>query len=381
MKRVVPLLLAGWTLGCGGATPSGSTTGPDEDPAALTEQAEEAWRALDPDAAASLAERAVAAGGGTVALEIAARADLAAGRDRAALEVLSSASSPHLRHLRARARAALGDWAGAAADLEDDDDPWAEAVRPAFAAIAGREAYRIQGDTTAIALEPLPLPVVRVTVDGVQTLAVLSAGAERTILDPSLRARGGAIDELAIGDLTVSGVPHTVRPLSALSDALGVTIGAALGLDLLLRLHARIDGPGGRLTLSRAGTPPAEGSSTAPFVTPTGAFLALPARLADTPVWLTVDTTGVYPVALAPGAEEALGAEPIIWEPAAGVGQAILPAQIGDMAIEGLPVIRGVLDEDHARGVGAPVAGAIGWGLLAQLITRFDPEHRRLIFE
>lgn len=380
MSRGLPLLCVGLLLGCGASAPTGSTTRADDDPAVLTQRAEDAWRALDPSEAASLAERAVSAGGGTVALEIAARAHLASGEDEAALAVLARASSPHLRHLRARARAATGDFAGAAADLEDDDDPWAEAVRPAFAALAARSAYRVEGEAASIPLEPLPLPVVRVRIDGVETRAVISTGAEWTILDPSVRASPGAIDELGIGGLTVERVPHTVRSLEALSDGLGVPIGAAIGLDLLLLLHARIDGPAGRLDVSRVAGAPSEESSPAPFVTPTGAFLALPARLADVAVWLTVDTTGVYPIALVPGAEEAFETS-VEWEPAEGVGQAILPARVGAMAIEGLPVLRGLLDEDHARAVGAPVAGAIGWGLLGQLVTRFDPDRRRLVFE
>ncbi len=353
-----------------GASPA-PTRGAPDDPALLTAQAEEAWRALDADAAAALADRAIAAGGGTVAMEIAARAHLARGRDAAALEALARASSPYLRRLRARALLSLGELDRAAAELEGDDDPWSESIRPALLGVRGRAPSEITGDSATLALEPFPLPIVRARVDGVEVLAVIATGAELTILDPSVRAQPGAIDELALDELRIANVPHTVRSLSALSEGLGVPIGAAIGLDLLLRLHARLDGPGARLELSRAPRPAAPGASAARLVTPSGSFLALEAELDGRAAWLTVDTTGVYPIALAPGAAEALGMA------SAAEGDAAL----GALRIEGLPFVDGLLDEGHARAVGAPVAGAIGWGLLAQLVTRFDPERRRVLFE
>lgn len=364
------LALAGLLAACGASPPAPAARAPEDDPARLTERAEEAWRSLDADAAAALADRAIAAGGGTVAMEIAARAHLARGRDAAALEALARASSPHLRRLRARALLSLGEIDRAAAELEGDDDPWARSIRPALLGVRGRAPYAITGAAVELPLEALPLPILRARVDGVEVLAVIATGAELTILDPTVRAQPGAIDELALGALRIATVPYTVRSLRALSDGLGVPIGAAIGLDLLLRLHARLDGPRGRLELSREPRPAAPGASAAPFVTPSGSFLALEAELGGRAAWLTVDTTGVYPIALAPGAAEALG----IASPEGDVA-------LGTLRIEGLPLVGGLLDEGHARAVGAPVAGAIGWGLLAQLVTRFDPEARRLGFE
>ncbi|MBX3273604.1 MAG: hypothetical protein KF729_25295 [Sandaracinaceae bacterium] len=230
-------------------------------------------------------------------------------------------------------------------------------------------------------MEPLPLPVVRVRVDDVETLAVVSTGAELTILDPSVRAAPGVIDALRLGAIEVCDVPHTTRSLDPLSEALGARVGAAIGLDLLLRLQARIDGPGGRLTLSAAAAAPSPDAARAPFVTPTGSFLAVVARIAGEPAWLTVDTTAIFPLALTAGADEALGLDGLAWEPARGPGQAIAPVAIGALAIEALPLARGILDDDHARAVGAPVAGAIGWGLLAELVTVLDPDARALRFE
>ncbi|MCB9593180.1 MAG: hypothetical protein H6719_10645 [Sandaracinaceae bacterium] len=375
------LALSALLVACGGAGGTGPTTGPVEDPAALTEQAEAAWAELDPEAAAELAERAIAAGGGTVALEIAGRAHLAMGHDDAALEALGPATSPHLRRLRARAHLGRGDFAAAAAELEGDDDPWAESVRPALAAVGGRPAYQVRGDAAELAMEALPLPVVRVRVDAVETLAVIATSAELTVLDPSVRAAPGVIDELGLGGVRVGVVPHTVRDLGALREGLGVPIGAVLGLDLLTRLHARIDGPGATLGLSSTASAPSAGATVAAYSTPTGSFLAVAGAVAGQPVWLTVDSTGVYPVALVPGADEALGLEDAGWEAADGVDVAVVPVSVGAMRIEGLPVVRGVLDEGHARAVGAPVAGALGWALLAQLVTRFDPERRQLVFE
>ncbi len=386
--RAAHWLLAGGSLlaaaACGATAPGGGSPAVDpDDPRALTEEAALAWRALDPESAARSAERAVAAGGGTDALEIAARANLALGRYDDAIDALERATSPHLRRLRARAQIGRGDFEAAARTLEGDDDPWAESIRPALAAMGARRAYRVRGERAEVALEDLPLPVVRVRVDAVETLALIGSGAAETVLDPSVRATAGAIDALRVGDLRIGPVPHTVRSLEAVREALGAPIGAVLGLDLLMRLHARLDGPGRRITLLTEPEPvPADATTTA-FITPTGSFLAVEARLEDRAVWLTVDTAGIFPIALAPGVDAALGLEARDWQASdAGPSLVVLSAiRVGSLSIEELPVIRGVLDEHHARAVGAPVAGSLGWGLLGQLVVRFDPDGRRLVFE
>ncbi|HJL20230.1 MAG TPA: hypothetical protein RMH99_31475, partial [Sandaracinaceae bacterium LLY-WYZ-13_1] len=296
---------------------------------------------------------------------------------------------PALLRLRARAQLAAGDWAAAASTLEaaarhagDEPDPWTEATRPAVRAAAAGEPYATRGDASAeLPLEALPLPVVRVRVDALETLAVVGSGAHFAVLDPSVRATAGAIDELTLGALRVRDVPHTVRSLEAVREALGADVGMVIGADLLLRLHATLDGPGGRLVL-HAERPARPDTTTAPLLRPTGAFLAVPARVGAHEGWLTLDTAGLFPVALGPGGDEALGLADAAWQATAqGPSMTVADVRLGALHAEGLPLVRGLLDESHARAVGAPVAGSLGWTVLSQLAITFDAPAGVLRFE
>lgn len=369
-------------LACGGpGSARPASTSDEADARELTREAANAWAALDPDRAAELAEQALEAGGGTVAHEIAARARLALGQHREAIAALEGVSSAGLLRLRARAQIAEGDFVGAGLTLARarEEDPWAEAIRPALEALGAGPAYVIEGERSELALEALPLPVVRVRVDGVETLAVVSSATDVLILDPSSRASGGVVDELSLGSVDVRRVPHTVRPLASMSEALGVTIGAAVGADLLLRLNATLDGPGRRLVLRPRPEELGE-ATTAPFLTLTASVLAVEGRLGEERVWLTVDTAALLPVAVTPEGEALLG--DASWAPLEGEARmAGARVRLGALEIEELPVLAGVLGDEHARAVGAPVAGSVGWVLLEQLVVRFDPEGRRLRFE
>ena len=390
MSEFRSALVAALVAACGsaqGAARTGANGHENEDPQVLTEAATEAWGSLAPARASRLGLRAVSAGGGTLSREIAARASLAIGRNDAAMRALDGATSAHLLHLRAAAQIARRDYAGAALTLERsmrDEDPWVESIAPAVRAASERgDVYVVTGSAGDVSLEDLPLPVVRVRVDATETLALIGSSTHFVVLDPSVRAAPGAIDELTIGDVRVENVPHTVRSLEAVRDTLGVEIGAVLGLDVLLALHARIDGPNRRLGLSGVATSAPEGTS-APLLTLTGSFLAVAGEVDGTPVWWTVDTAGLFPVALVPGADELLGLADHEWQSPTPDGPAILEVdalRLGSLEVERIPVVRGVLDESHARAVAAPVSGSVGWMLLGQLVTRFDPEARRLVFE
>jgi hypothetical protein len=299
-------------------------------------------------------------------------------------------SDPELLRLRASAQIAGGDFAGAAETLEaaiarpHDEDPWTDAMLPAVRAARDAGApYRTSGSEDAtLALEHLPLPVVRVRVDALETSAIVGTGAFLTVLDPRVRASAGTIDELRLAGLVVHDVPHTVRSLDAVSEALGVEVGMVLGADLLMRMRATLDGPHGQLVL-HATAPARPDTNTAPLLTLTGSFVALVATVGDAPAWLTVDTAGLFPIALAPGAEEALGLSDVEWTSGPGTTSYTVAGRVrlGSLEVEAVPLVRGVLDEGHARAVGAPVAGSVGWGLLGQLTVSFDPRARRLRFE
>lgn len=357
--------------------------------AVLVEEAAGRWGALDPEGAAERAERALAAGGGDDAREIAARAHLALGRFDRAVRALGGVSDPVLLRLRARAQMALGRWEDAAASLEvagareREEDPWAASVLGAVRAARDAEApYALSGSPRAeLPLEPLPLPVVRVRAGARETLALVATGADLVVVDPSVREASGTLDELDLGGLRVRDVPYVTRSLADVRAALEADVGLVLGHELLLRLSATIDGPGGRLVVEAA--PPArERATSAPFFTPGGAFLVVPVRAGGAEAWMTLDTGGLFPVALAPEAEAALGLEGLEWREAGDLRVAPAPAlRFGELVVEELPVVRGLLDAGHARAVGAPSAGSVGWALLGQLRVGLDARERRVRFE
>lgn len=383
-RTVLTLLLL---TACAGAAPPSSTPrarGAER----WTAVAAEAWAQLDPARAARFASRAILAGAGADAREIAARAHLARGRTERAIDVLRGVDDPVLLRLRARAQMASGDYGGAAASLEaarrraPEEDPWTEAVRPAVHAARDGRPYRTSGAARVeLPLEELPLPVVRVRVDAIETLAVVGSGAHLAVVDPAIRAGAGVIDELTLGQMRVHAVPHIVRSLREIAAALGTEIGMVIGAELLLRLGATLNGPAGHLELHA--TPPVRPAQTSvPLWTATGTFLVVSARVGEREVWLTLDTAGLFPVALGPGAAEVVGLRDASWDRASeGLSVAVSDLWLGTLHVENVPFVRGLLDESHARAVEAPVSGSIGWILLQQLPITFDAGARRLRFE
>ena len=375
-RLLLALLLARLLVACGGARPTPTRA----DPEASSAAAADAWSRLAPERALTLAEEAIAQGGGDDAREIAARAALATGEPDRAVRALAGVGDDALLRLRAAAQIAADDREGAIATLEAAarrarvEDPWASAVLPALR--AARAPYGIEGDDATLPLLDLPLPVIAVRVDTVETLAVLGTGAHFAVLDPSIRNAPGAIDELGLGALRVRSVPHVVRSLEPLSAALGRPIGMVIGADLLLRLAAVIDGPAGRVRVHASPPPSTEGTG-AGLLPLSGSFLAVEARLDGAPAWLTLDTAGLFPLALTPSASDALEG----WRETDGVELVLLDVRIGALEVRELPAIRGLLDDGHARAIGAPVSGSLGWGLLGQLVIAFDPRARRIRFD
>ncbi|MGE3629387.1 MAG: hypothetical protein AB7P00_05710 [Sandaracinaceae bacterium] len=354
------------------------------------ERAAEAWASLDATTAARLADEALRISEDPRAAEIAARAHLALFENERAVAALEGRSEPELVQLRALAQIAADDYEGALASLhaaiarQRDEDPLTLALEPAIAAALERGArYEVVGEPASVELVSTTLPIVRVRVDAVETLALIGSGTQLAVLDPSVRREPGAIDELGLGSLRVRNVPHLVRSLEAVRQTLGVEVGAVLGTDLLFALHARIDGPGGRVRFGASPEPSPEGSTHASLRMLSGSFLAVEARLGRQPAWLTVDTSGLFPIALTPTAAEGLGIAEDEWTSAeGGLAMFVAPAvRIGALEVEGLPLVRGLLTDEHARAAAAPVAGSVGWTLLAQLVTRFDRENRTLAFE
>jgi hypothetical protein len=201
--------------------------------------------------------------------------------------------------------------------------------------------------------------------------------------------RGGLVSRLLLGEAELGRVPFVTRDLAPIAEQLGTPILAVLGLDVLLRLRATLDGPGRRLLVRPGddpGPPPPPGGVR--FATFSGSHLAVRARLGPTVGgYVLVDSAGLFPLALVPEAVQALGVtaedlEPVPGAPSPTVRQVALPqVGLGDVLLEQVPAIVGLAPADLGRAVGAPLAGLVGELVLTRFAVRLDPDGRRLWIE
>jgi hypothetical protein len=354
-----------WACGASVEAPRSSNAG--------APRAEARWQALDLEGALEAAR----AGGTAADREIGARAALALGRPAEAAELLGG--SHRLEHLRLRGQAEilLGRWGRAAAALREAgrrsraEDPWTDDRAIIAARMADRGDTSMEGaGRSSLPLAPgRPLPFVEVEVDGRRTWALVSTGVDLAIVDRRRRARPGVLDELRLGALRLRAVPHTVRDLADLDAAAPGEVGLVVGLHLLRRLHPVLDGPAGALEVGAEAPPRPAEPFEATMLTPSGSFLAVPGEVPEGTLWLTVDTG--TPSVVAPGPAWGASLE----------GPRVPRLRVGDLVLEDLPADLGLLGESHARAVGAPVAGLLGWGLLGAMRVVLDFGARRLRVE
>ena len=330
-----------------------------------------------------------------IAREVAARVLLARGEMREAVDLLSSARRPRLVRLRARARARLSDYAGVAADLSSVEerepaDGWAEAMLPVARAAPAEGIFAISGPArTAVAMDArAPVPVIPITVGGRETNALVATSADVTVLDDQIRGTAGFADELSLGELTVRNVPVLSRDLDAIGEALGTEIGAVIGMDLMSRLEVTLDGREREIVLRREGTEASANASEVPFVAFEATFLAVRATLNGTVEgWFTLDTSGLFPIAIAPDTVEALGVDPESLEAAPGAPSpdirmtTLERVRFGEVEMSGVPAVTGLVPADLSELAGAPIAGMLGAAMVHQLSVTIAKERRVLLIE
>jgi hypothetical protein len=330
------------------------------------------------------------------AREVAARTALARLDPERALTVLADAREPLLVRLRARAHLARGDVRAADADLasvsgQPPEDAWALAAESALHATASAPvAYALSGAAEATlafdAREPGALATIPIDVDGRRVNALISTAAGLTLVDDAISQRGMRIGRLALGGLVVEGVPALARDLADVSGAAGREIGAVIGADLLLRLHATLDGPGRAATFrAQAVTPAADGLVRLDLHAFEGTLLAVPVGLGAAPeAFFALDTSAALPVALTPRAAraEGVGARALPTPPGApeGVSLVALPAlHFRGAVIEDVPALVGVVPDSLARVAGTRIDGLLGLHFFDQVVVTFLPEERTLV--
>lgn len=401
LARLAPPLLLAVAVACGAArTPH--EPGPGDpapsDPAALTARAAEALAAGDLEAADDAARAAVEAGGALDARIVSARVALAYGDHPRVLSLLADATDPIGARLRARALMRTGDLVEAARALEAVDgmepaDGWAAVALPIARRGAARDAYRIEGPERAeLPMDPrTPVPVATLTLDGEEVAALFATSADLTVVAHDRLEEPGLAGAIGLGDIVVHDVPAIPRDLAPVSEALGVDVGVVVGADLMLRLRATLDGRERRIVLRRRGSEASPDARSVPFVTFDGSFVAVRGELvrpggASTSGWLTVDSSGGFPLAVADAAVAALGLSPADLEAVDGAPAgvrtfALSRVRLGSIEIEGLPAATGLLSPELSEVAGAAIAGTLGAQVLAQMKVGFDPARRLMMVE
>jgi hypothetical protein len=338
------------------------------------------------------------------AQEVAARVALAARDPRRALAVLVEARGPVLVRLRARAHLLAGDAAAALRDLEsveneEPTDGWAVAIAPALRALGDRRPYVVEGAATATlphapAAQPSGLPLVTASLDGRAVLALVSTAAGTTVLDPGAPVAGPVVARLGLGPLTVRDVPVVTRDLGELREASGADVRLVIGAELLLRLHATLDGPAARLVVRAAPAPvPSGAAQRLPLHAFEGSMLTVPLTVAEGPPGAAgpapgagasrgrsatglyvLDTGARFFLAVTERAVRGAGTDPLTLPRPPGAPEGVrlwtVPVLLlGDTPADQVPAIVGLVPDDLARIAGTRIDGILGQFALGQLVV------------
>ncbi len=383
LLAVAALLIAG----CGSARPPART--PTHLRAAahrpsFADRAEQAWKRGDLEGAATAAANALQLHpDDRRGLAIAARVDLARGRNTEAIRTLAGTHDPELVRLRAHAYLALGNLGAVARDLGEIAEGTPGPVLAMARAGAGHPIYRLEGtpEATVPFVADASLPVVAIGLGDRTVHALVATSTDVMVVDRSVQAAGGLVDRLSVGTLVVRDVPFLSGDVRSLATQVGTPIDVVMGTDLLLRLHATIDGRAKALTV-RAQAPDPGATATMPFVTLDGAHMLVLADLDGFVGWFTLDTAGLFPVAVSAEALVQMGLAPgrlhaVPQAPSPDVKLfTIAHVRIGSTQIDGVPGVTGLVPPSMARDMRAPVAGMIGDQIWSELRITFDPDQR-----
>lgn len=413
--RTTTILLFSLLAACGGGTTTththdthggghggGTTGGGGETRVSWTDRAVQSYLSGDLDRAAAQADAAMQLDHDDAhAMEIAARVALAHRDAAKAREVLASAHGPVLLRLRARAAALAGEAAPALADLEAVDgqepaDGWAVAMLPILRDAGSTPLYALSGAPEATlayvgdSSDAVPLPVVHVTIDGHACDALVSTAAGLTVVPQAAGAQthGKMLATIELGGLTVSHVPAITRDLADVSRVTHRDIGAVIGTEVLLRLHATMDGRNRRLVVRQAAPPqPAHDVATADWAAFEGAMLAVRASIDGGPrgFW-EVDTSLDLPMALTQRAVSDAHVPAERMQPAPGAPPDVKMVQglllhLGSADIGGVPGIVGIVPDELAHIAGTRIDGILGQQIFGQVTMTIDTETRTLWLE
>lgn len=386
---------------CGGAAASGGTTPtPSEANQApsWTERATTAYTAGEFDAAWRASQNALQLDpADEQATEVAARVALSRLDADRALAALTRAHGPVLLRLRARAYAMKQAYTDVARDLaavdgQEPHDGWAEAMLPLSQNASPGPYFDVSGAATAelpYQGEPaqVPIPIVAISIHGHATHALIATSASMTVVDDDLEGRATFLRDIAFGDMHVHTVPAFSRDLSSIENAVHMPIGAVIGTDLLLRLHATLDGPRRMLVVRTEAPTIPQDSIAMPLTAFEGTLLTARAGLIDAPEsFFVLDSAGGFVLALSEDGVEAMRLAPADLHdiPNSPVPSAklvdVTTFRFGGAAIEHVPGVTGLVQPDLVRLAGTRIHGVIGAQFLNQFQMTFDTEGHAIAF-
>lgn len=405
-------ILAGVVMmcACGGAVPPPRATAgahpagtnADAPGPSHAQRAVDAYLAGDLDRASAQAQAAMQLDPDDAhAMEVAARVSLAKRDAAEALAVLERAHGPVLLRLRARAQVLAGNVPAALRDLEAVDgqeppDGWSVAMLPILRSATEPHIYGLGGAAEATlpyagaSAEEVSLPVVHVTIDGHAMDALVSTAAGLTVLgNADTHAHGTILHRVELGGIVIENVPALSRSLADVAQVVHREIGAVIGTELLIRLHATLDGRGRRLILRTQPAPPSTTVevATADYAAFEGAMLAVRANIGDGPVgYWEVDTSLDLPLALTERAVTGAHIDLAHLPPAPGAPPGVKMVQgvtlhLGTAQIDGVPGIVGIVPDELAHIAGTRIDGILGQQIFGQLTMTIDTEARQLLLQ
>jgi hypothetical protein len=383
-------------VGCGGTPPASSSlaaaSGEQAGAPSWSDRAVTSYLEGDMDAAWRASQNALQLNPlDDHGMEVAARVALSRLDARATVAVLERAHGPTLLRLRARANAMLGEFAAVARDLgavdgQEPVDGWATAMLPLSRAATAGPYFSATGDASAEipyqgAAATLPIPIVAITIDGHATNALIATSASTTVVDDDGHPSGSVIADIGLGALHVHNVPSFARDLSDIENAVHIPIGAVIGMDILLHLHATLDGPNRKLIVRTAAPEIANDSLALPFAMFQGSLLAIRATINDgQPQYYALDSAAGLVLALADVAVQSMHVDPATLPlvPGSPVANArvvdIESFHLGAAAIEHVPGVTGLVPPGLVEVAGTRIYGVIGGQFLAQFQMTFDTE-------
>lgn len=416
MRRFVVLVLA--LTGCGGTLPASTTPAPETttEPttASWSERAKEAFARGDFERAMHASVTALQLDpADDDAKEIQALIYLARRSGDGVLNVLRGSPLPAHVKLRARAQMIRRDYPALAAELSglsaEHDDAWTAEIR-AIASAMGRHTPYALADSFTGARIPYAArrgasgaPTIDILVSGERVPALIVTSSYLCLVDRSLEAASGRIASVVLGDgadsLAVGNVPAISTDLSALGTSAGAPK-FVIGLDLLLRLHAVLDGPGGALVFEREcdtmtgvcgdtrefRTPRQDAQTGAALLTMNGTMFVVEARAENAEGLFLVDTAQGFPVALLDSVATAIDHDPSTLARVEGAPEGVRAFgletfELAHTAVEGVPAFTGVVPATLSTQARVPVIGVVGEPFLRQFVVRFDEDRHTVSFD